>query len=127
MASSKGLTPPTLLLVDDHPLIRRALAESISDALPGARVLTSASAEEAIVVAKTQMQQGMKVIALMDLGLPGLSGLGAIHALKALEGDLLIITVSGTDDEAQVSAALGAGAFAFVSKGAPIEGLIQVV
>ncbi|MEY4014711.1 MAG: hypothetical protein RLZZ290_1575 [Pseudomonadota bacterium] len=127
MASSKGLLSPTLLLVDDHPLIRRALSESISGALPDARVWSSASAEEAVVVARTQLQQGFKVIALMDLGLPGLSGLGAIQALKSLQGEILIITVSGSDDEAQVSAALGAGAHAFVSKGAPIEGLIQVV
>ncbi|MEY3573379.1 MAG: LuxR C-terminal-related transcriptional regulator [Burkholderiaceae bacterium] len=127
MASSKGALSPTLLLVDDHPLIRRALAESISSALPDARLWSSASAEEAVIVARTQLQQGFKVIALMDLGLPGLSGLGAIQALKSLQGEILIITVSGSDDEAQVSAALGAGAHAFVSKGAPIEGLIQVV
>jgi DNA-binding NarL/FixJ family response regulator len=116
-----------ILIVDDHPLIRRALAESIAEACPTGTVLTAATAEEALIVAKSHGQTGSRLIALMDLGLPGLSGLAAIQAMHQVTPDALVITVSGTDDETQVSAALGAGAVAFVSKGAPIEGLIQVV
>jgi len=85
------------------------------------------SAEEALVVARAHLQSSGRMIVLMDLGLPGLSGLSAIQAMRGLEGSVQLITVSGSDDEAQVSAALGAGAIAFVSKGAPIEGLLQVV
>jgi two-component system nitrate/nitrite response regulator NarL len=127
MTTSDARALSTLLIVDDHPLIRRALSDSVSHAHRGCRVLTAATAEEALVVAKAHLQAQSRVIVLMDLGLPGLSGLSAIQAMQQLGGSIEVITVSGTDDEAQVSAALGAGAMAFVSKGAPIEGLLQVV
>ena len=66
-------------------------------------------------------------LVLMDLGLPGLGGLEAIRHVLSLSESLTLITVSGNDDDLQVSACLGSGSFAFISKAAPFDDTMEVI
>ncbi len=64
------MPPNHILLVDDDPLLRRSVAFSLERA--GYRVITAANAEEALAIADRNPPD----LVLLDIGLPGIDGLG---------------------------------------------------
>ena len=98
-----------ILVVDDEPQIRRALALNL-----GARsytVLNVATGEGAMQAVATEHPD----LVLLDLGLPGLNGLGVIHALRGWT-TVPIIVLTARDDERSKVDALDAGADDYVTK-----------
>jgi DNA-binding response OmpR family regulator len=69
-------TQSALLIVDDDPGVRRALAEGLSNA--GFMVVTAASAEEAL----TRLTVVSVDLALVDLKLPGMSGIDLLRKVR---------------------------------------------
>lgn len=122
-------TSPSLLIVDDHPMIRVALADALHARFPRLRLETAGDAESGIALLKAELKKKKEQPwwVLMDLGLPGLGGLEAIRRVLALDAGVRIITISGNDDELQVGACFGAGASAFISKAAPIDDTVTIV
>ena len=120
---------PSLLIVDDHPIIRAALADALRKRFPRLRLESVGDAESGIALLKQELKkrkaQPWRV--LIDLGLPGMSGLAAITQLLALNDAVQVIAISGNDDALQVGACFGAGAAAFISKAAPTEDAITIV
>lgn len=119
----------SFLVVDDHPMIRLAMADALRARFPELRVESRGSAEDALELLKVELKKSKKILwwVLIDLGLPGLGGLAAIRHVLELGPQIKIITISGSDDELQVGACLGAGSTAFISKGAPMEDMIALV
>ncbi len=119
----------SIILVDDHPLIRHGLAAAIQARFPGLNLALSSTAEEGLILARKILAwpEPTRLIILLDLSLPGLSGLSAIQNFRDLAGPITIITLSGNDEDLRVGACLGSGADAFVSKAAPIELLLDVL
>ena len=117
------------LVVDDHPMIRDSMADALAVKFPDSIVKKVHSAESALEFLTPYARQGKDSHwwVLMDLGLPGISGLAAIRLLLALGSVIKLITVSGNDDELQVGACLGAGVIAFISKGARIEDTMDLI
>jgi two-component system, OmpR family, KDP operon response regulator KdpE len=98
-----------ILVVDDEPQIRRALALNL-----GARnytVINAATGEAAMQATATEHPD----LVLLDLGLPGLNGLGVIHALRGWT-TVPIIVLTARDDERSKVEALDAGADDYVTK-----------
>ena len=118
-----------IVLVDDHPLIRHGLAAAIQARFPGLNLALSSTAEEGLILARKILAwpEPTRLLVLLDLSLPGLSGLSAIQNFRDLAGPITIITLSGNDEDLRVGACLGSGADAFVSKAAPVEMLLDVV
>ncbi len=99
----------TILVVDDEPQIRRALTLNL-----GARdysVINAATGEAAMQAVATDHPD----LVLLDLGLPGLNGLGVIHALRGWTR-VPIIVLTARDDERSKVEALNAGADDYVTK-----------
>lgn len=121
--------PVSLLIVDDHPMIRVALADALRARFPALRLETCGDAESGIALLKGELRKKKDHPwwVLMDLGLPGLGGLEAIRTVIALGEAIRVITISGNDDELQVGAAIGAGASAFISKAAPLDDTVTIV
>lgn len=119
----------SFLVVDDHPMIRLAMADALRSRFPDMRVESRGSAEDALDLLKAELKKSKKTLwwVLIDLGLPGLGGLAAIRHVLELGPQIKIITISGSDDELQVGACLGAGSTAFISKGAAMEDMIALV
>ena len=117
------------LVVDDHPMIRDSMEEALKHRFVGSIVKKVDSAESALEFLTPFARQGKDSSwwVLMDLGLPGISGLAAIRLLLALGSVIKLITVSGNDDELQVGACLGAGVEAFISKGAGMEDTLKLI
>lgn len=122
-------THASLLIVDDHPMIRVALADALRARFPKLRLETCGDAETAITQLKGDLRRRKDHPwwVLMDLGLPGLGGLEAIRAVTAIGPSVRVITISGNDDELQVGAAIGAGSSAFISKAAPLDATVTIV
>lgn len=104
----------TVLIVDDHPVFREGLAAALAR-LPDMTVAgVVGTGEEAVEVAP-QMRPD---VVLMDLNLPGLSGVEATRRLAGLDPAPAVLAVTMVDDDDTVLAALRAGALGYVLKGA---------
>lgn len=103
-----------VLIVDDHTLVRAGLTRLLQG-FAGIEVVAEAStADEAIA----QFQQHRPDLVLMDLSLPGRSGLDALHSLNALPQPPRVVMMSMHDDTGHVRDALERGAAGFVVKDA---------
>lgn len=120
---------PSLLIIDDHPIIRVALADALRKRFPRLRLEAVGDAESGIALLKQDIKKRKTQHwwVLIDLGLPGISGLAAISQLLALSESVQVIAISGNDDPLQVGACLGAGASAFISKASPTDDAITIV
>ena len=110
---------PRVLIVDDHPLTRDALATLISSS--GFDVVGQASdGEEAIGMARELTPE----LVLLDLSMPGLDGLSALPRLReaAPEAEVVVLTASGTEENL-LSAILG-GAAGYLLKSEPPDRIV---
>ncbi len=98
-----------ILVVDDEPQIRRALGLNL--AARNYTVIDAATGEAAMQATATEHPD----LVLLDLGLPGLNGLGVIHALRGWT-KVPIIVLTARDDERSKVEALDAGADDYVTK-----------
>jgi DNA-binding NarL/FixJ family response regulator len=112
----------TILIVDDHPLFRRALTDVVHALARPCKAIAAASAEEGVRHAR----EGEIDLVLLDLGLPGTNGVDAIGALRRA-CDATIVVVSASEHRQEVAAAMRAGAMAVVSKGVSMETLREAV
>jgi DNA-binding NarL/FixJ family response regulator len=113
-----------LLIVDDHAVVRRGLRSVLESCLDFSVVGEAANAEEALVLAAKLLPD----IVLLDLNLPGRSGLEVIPELLTGDGDrpaVVVLTVHADDDI--VLKAVTAGASGYVLKHASAEELVQAI
>ena len=108
---SKGI-----LIVDDHPVYRDALAEKLRDRFEPAQVLVASAASAAEGLASVQEQAQRAWTVLLDILMPGLSGLAGIKAFKAQPRVAHVVAISGLEERLWESRTLSAGASAFISK-----------
>jgi DNA-binding NarL/FixJ family response regulator len=66
-------------------------------------------------------------VVVMDVRMPVLDGVAAIHALREAGLDVPVLTLTTYDDEQVLAAALRAGAAGFLTKAAPAEDLLRAV
>lgn len=100
-----------VLVIEDVPVTREILCAVVPCVLADAAVRSAASLDDALAVAASM--SGVDFI-LLDLGLPGCSGLDALHTVKAALPGTKTIVVSANGEAKD--AALMAGADGFVAK-----------
>lgn len=114
-----------VLLVEDESWIREDVASLLD--VPGGpfRVIASfGTGEEAI----RAVQHGLQVeLALVDLGLPGISGVEVIRALRRACPEAAAVAFTVFDDERSVFAALKAGARGYLLKTTPFDRLREAL
>ncbi len=110
---------PTVFLVDDDEAVRGALVWSLKEA--GLRVQGFASAEE-LLAANLGERPGCLVL---DLRMPGMSGLDLQEALRECGNQIPIIFISGHGDIASSVRAIKAGAMDFVEKPLSRDALVE--
>jgi len=102
-----------ILSVDDHPLLRKGLA-AVINAEPDMKLVAEASnGEEAVEKFRIHRPD----ITLMDLQMPVLNGIEAIHRILSEFPAARIIVLTTYHGDAQVLSALRAGARAYLLKG----------
>ena len=116
-------TPVTVLLADDHALVRRGFRRLLEDD-PGISVVGEASSGEEAVALTLALKPAVVV---MDAAMPGMSGLAAIRAILAKTDEPAILMLSMHSEETLVRQALAAGARGYVLKNALDLDLAAVV
>ncbi len=109
-----------ILIVDDHPITRDALAALLGQ--QGFSVVgEAAEGEEAVELTRRLRPQ----IVLLDLSMPGLGGLEALPRLRevAPETEVVVLTASGTEEN--LLAAIRGGAAGYLLKSEPPERIAQ--
>jgi DNA-binding NarL/FixJ family response regulator len=117
------VTPLRVLVVEDHPLFRKGVV-ALLDAVPDLSVAgVAVSGEEAI----TRASEVRPDVVLMDLQLPGMSGIEATRAIVAAAPEVRVLVLSLFEDEESVFLALRAGARGYVLKDADEEELTGAI
>jgi DNA-binding NarL/FixJ family response regulator len=106
------LPPIRILLVDDHDIVREAISMLIASAQGLQLVGSAATGEEAVLAA----QRLRPDVIVMDLGLPGLSGMDATRNIIADLPNTRVIAFSGHRTREYVQQAFAAGARGYVLK-----------
>ena len=114
---------PTVLLVDDHELLRRGLRE-IFETDGGFRVVGEAAT---VVEALRQVPALRPTVVVLDVHLPDGSGLDAARLLRTDHPALGIVMLTMSDDDEHLLGAMEAQASAFVLKSAPAGTVLAAV
>jgi len=112
-----------ILLVDDHFIVRTGLVSLLSTEPNLVVVGEAADGEEAI----KQFQLLRPDLVLMDLRMPGKSGHEVTRRICALSPNTPLLMLSGYEGDADIQAALAAGARGYVFKSATGEELIPAI
>ncbi len=120
VSQTKGIS---ILLVDDHPVVRqgyRRVLEHQSDFHVVAEAENAANAYRAF-------KEHTPDVVVMDISMPGASGLEAIRNIRLWNSGTRILVFSMHCEAALVKAAFGAGASGYVTKGSEPAALIKAI
>jgi DNA-binding NarL/FixJ family response regulator len=116
-------TKRKIFLVDDHPVLRDGLRRLL-EAEPDLQVCGEAeNARKAV----DRIEATTPELAIIDISLPGPSGIELLKNLKVRFPELRMLVVSMHDEALYAERALRAGARGYVMKGAPTEHLLAAI
>ena len=101
-----------VLIADDHPMVRDALARTLREIEPTAEVQQADDFDTLLRLAL----DGSSDLVLLDLNMPGMGGIAGLQRLRARLPTLPVVVASGQDDAATIRAVLAAGAAGFIPK-----------
>ena len=110
-----------ILITDDHAVVRRGLREILADSLGGATFSEAGNADEALrVLARYAIS-----ILVLDINMPGRSGLDLLKDVKRIYPRLPVIVLSVQSEDQYAVRCLRAGAAAYINKDSAPEELAQ--
>lgn len=112
------------VIADDHPLFRGALKQAIAGLGDVSSVLEAGDFEsvKALVAAHDDID-----IVLLDLSMPGASGLSGLISLRGIHATVPVVIVSAHDDPETIRRALELGASGFISKSASMDDIRSAI
>lgn len=112
----------TLLIADDHPMVRAGLRSMLSDSRISVVGEAGGGREAVEMIAKLKPR-----VALLDIRMPDMDGIQALEAIKAARVDTRVIMVTTYRSTAYLLRSLSAGAAGFVLKDISREELLAAV
>lgn len=112
----------TVVLVDDHKLVRQAVKRALVD--NGYDVIGEASDGEEGVRLVNELTPD---IVMLDITMPVMDGLAALKIIKSDKPDTRVVMLTMHGEATVVNQAINAGATAFMTKDAPMSEVIEVV
>ncbi len=107
------------LIADDHPLFRGALRQALSTVGDADQTILEAGDFAGVKAAVTEHPDIDLV--LLDLAMPGASGLSGLISLRGMHASLPVVVVSAHDEPENIRRALELGASGFIPKSASVE------
>ncbi|TMN19649.1 response regulator transcription factor [Pseudoxanthomonas sp. X-1] len=118
------MTPPTLLVADDHPLFRAAVLHALASRFPGVSTVEASSVSTLGVALE---QHPDVALVLLDLAMPGARGLSALALLRGERPELPVVVISSNDDPRVIRRAQQFGAAGFIPKSSQVETIGEAV
>ncbi len=115
--------PIRILIADDHGLIRAGL-HALLDDIPEFSVVGEAEDGLAVLRQAAELQPD---IILMDINMPGLSGIEATHRIKDISPKARVLALTVHEDEGMLREMIRAGAYGYIIKRAVESELIQAI
>jgi DNA-binding NarL/FixJ family response regulator len=114
--------PRPVWLIEDNASLRRSVARVV-DRVPGFRAAAMFQRCEDALAALAAPGAEPPAIVLLDVGLPGMSGLDGIGRLKAAAPRALVVVLTVFEDDEKIYRAICAGASGYLLKTAPLAQL----
>ncbi len=113
-------------IVEDDQIIRESLVSYMNDSLSIKVQLVAQSVEDFLESVRLSRTTEVDVM-LLDIGLPGMSGLEGIHHIKKLLPNVSIIMLTTFEEEDKIFKALCAGAVSYISKRTPLNKIEEAI
>ena len=111
-----------VLLVEDHQVVREGVRRLLSG-MPSVEILEAGDGQEALA----SFRRDRPDVVVLDLNLPGMTGLEVLRRLKAEDDGASVVVLSMHAEPLYAQRALQGGARGYVSKSAPAEELVAAV
>lgn len=112
------------VVADDHPLFRGALRQALMRVGADSRIVEAGDFDSAKALIADNEDADL---VLLDLSMPGASGLSGLVALRGQHSSLPVIVVSAHDDPPTIRRALELGASGFISKSASMDQICAAI
>src|SRR5262249_7280190 len=112
------VSAPTILIAEDHPMFRGALALMLHRLMPDAELIEVASQDE---LRQALARHAAVRLVLLDLRIPGANGFSALVFLRGEYPDVPVAIISGGPFRGTIDGARQLGGAAFISKAARVE------
>lgn len=122
-ASRPAIGRPTILIVEDHARTREVVRDWLGYIFPSARLLEASTGDEALEAVAAQTPD----LVLMDVELPGMKGIEATRRIKLLAPAVRVVILSIYQAPEYRSAAIAAGASAYIPKAAMHTDLVPLL
>jgi two-component system response regulator RegA len=114
-------TSPSILVVDDDDTFRERLARALESR--GYEVRTAPSGEVALALARVESPE----MAVIDLKMPGMTGLELLRQLRALDPSTRIVMLTGFGSVATAVEAMRDGAISYLAKPADADQIVAAL
>ena len=113
----------SILIVDDHQLIRQSMAQVLRTAFETAEVIEATSFDEAL---KKLADPGV-FLAVVDLSIPGMGSPRELEKLRRRRPDVRVVVLTGSEERSDILDALAAGVHGYIIKKERTEKLIDQI
>lgn len=121
--TATAAAPLRIMLVDDHPIVRRGVSEILAHAFPQAVVQEVGAGADAIALVRSQPWD----IVILDLTLPDGSGLEVLKRIRDVQARLPVLILSMHAAEQFARRAVAAGASGYLTKDSADSELVTAV
>jgi DNA-binding NarL/FixJ family response regulator len=112
-----------VLIADDHPLMRKGLAD-ILEGVDGIQVVGAAEDGAAALALAHAVRPD---IVLMDISMPGMDGIEATERLVEMDIGARVVMLTSYSEREKITEALAAGAVSYLTKDSPPEAVIRAI
>jgi len=112
-----------VLIADDHDVVRKGLILILEKSFPGIDVEEAADGRKALAL----MEKGSYALVLLDISMPGRSGLEVLKEVKRLRPGVPVLILSMHPEEEYAVRAFRAGASGYLTKDSAADELVQAV
>ena len=113
----------SVLVVDDHELVRSGITRMLADNPDIDVVGQASSGEDAIEFVRKKRPD----IVLMDIRMPGIGGLEATRRILRIDDSIRVIVVTACADDPYPTRVMQSGASAYITKGADIQEMVRAI
>ena len=118
-----GSQPIRILSVEDHPVFREGLSTIISSQPDMVLAGQATNAVEALA----EFRRHRPDVTLMDLRLPGTSGIDTLIAIRGEFPKARVVMLTTSDGDGEIQRAMRAGASGYILKSMPMDDLLEVI